>query len=514
MKNKRQSGEVVVEATIVVTLVMILITVMLYIGMILYQQTLVSVMANQTASNIAQIYSNNLKDPFTGYVEPNSVYQSVTYNNMKSDAYLDVVEQKANVFAQYRLKSSRILSTGISDVEVKIAKKPNELLKSQIIVTIRDSYDMPLVGFFGTDSLVEFAAQGRADCVDILEYINGVEAIGDPEDSNISYLPGADNCVVTFVPIRANASNSTSVTVMRGKSIISSNRYTHSIMPGTPIYGDFEFAGWKDDGGGSFTASTVVDDDIVVYGEWKCTVKLNAEGGTVNSAGTYTFKTKLNSRANIPDASRSGYNFKGWYTQKNGGGKRYISNDTFIDDNLTLYAHWERRMHTVTFDPNGGYLPSGVSNKVTVVYNNSVSMPTAKRQGYTFDGWRTERNGGTHYTNSTRITKNVTLYANWTKCVRHRLGDCGVTHAVNYKFSWHRTPYYGTTKVRCLVCPDCGTLIDGSGNTSTRTDLKQRCGSSDAIAYYVWCAEHKTRNGGRVADGHITSTSKGSYYIH
>ena len=128
MKNKKENGEVVVEASIVVTLVLIVITIMLYVGMILYQQTLVSVMANQTASNIAQVYGNNLKDPFTGYVDSDRVYQSITYSNMKTDAYMDVIEQKANVFAKYRLKSSRILATGNTSVEIDIVKKPNELL--------------------------------------------------------------------------------------------------------------------------------------------------------------------------------------------------------------------------------------------------------------------------------------------------------------------------------------------------------------------------------------------------
>ncbi len=340
MKNKKESGEVVVEASIVVTLVLIVVTIMLYIGMILYQQTLVSVMANQTASNIAQVYGNNLKDPFTGYVDADGVYQSITYSNLKTDAYMDVIEQKANVFARYRLKSSRILANGNSSVEVEIVKKPNELLKSQVLVTIHDSYDVPLVGMFGTDGLIKFSATGRADCVDILEYINGVEAIGDPEDSNVSFLPDSDNCTITFIPDRSNLATSTIVTVLKGKSILSSNRYTHCVMPENPALGDYEFAGWIDETGRSFTASTTVEKDIVVYGSWKCTITLDASGGTVNGKSVYSMKAIVGNRVKLPDASRSTYNFKGWYTEKNGKGTRYISNDTVITGNITLYAHW------------------------------------------------------------------------------------------------------------------------------------------------------------------------------
>lgn len=340
MKNKTERGEVVVEASIVVTLVMIVITAMLYVGMVLYQQTLVSVMANQTAANIAQVYGNNLKDPFTGYVDSDRVYQSITYSNMKTDAYMDVVEQKANVFAKYRLRSSRILATGNTSVEIDIVKKPNELLKSQIVVTIRDSYDVPLVGMFGTNGLVEFGSTGKADCVDVIEYINGVEAVGDPEHSNVSVLPDAKNCIVTFIPDQSNPAEFSTVTVWKGKSILSSNRYTHCVMPSNPTKENWEFAGWKDESGRNFTASTAVDDNMVVYGSWKCTVTLHAAGGKVKEQDSYSIKTAVGTRVSLPDASKENHTFGGWYTEQEGKGIRYLSNDTVISGDVTLYAHW------------------------------------------------------------------------------------------------------------------------------------------------------------------------------
>jgi len=339
MKSKRESGLVVVEAAIIVTLVMIILTIMLYVGMVLYQQTLVSVMANQTAANIAQVYSNNLKDPFTGYVDPDRIYQSITYSNMKTDAYMAVVEQKASVFAQYRLKSSRILTDGNTAVEVDVVKKPNELLKSQVVVTVRDHYDVPLVGFFGANGLMEFAASGRADCVDILDYINGVEAIGDPEDSSVSYLPDSKNCVITFIPDRDDPANIQVQTVLKGHSIVSSNRYTRSVMPQNPKKGNFEFAGWYTEDGRSFTASKQVNENITVYGKWLCTVTLeaNASGATVNGRSSYTMKVAYGNRAAFPYASRGGYNFGGWFDD---AGHAYVSNDTPVTKNVTLKARW------------------------------------------------------------------------------------------------------------------------------------------------------------------------------
>lgn len=340
MKNKKESGVVVVEAAIVVTLVMILITIMLFVGITLYQQTLVSVMANQTASNIAQVYSNNLKDPFTGYINPDKVYQSVTYGNMKTDAYIDVIEKKANVFSKYRLKSSRMLANSNTTVEVELVKKPNELLKSQVVVTIHDKVDVPLVGMFNTNGLIEFESTGRADCVDILEYINGVEAVGDPENSNIGSLPDVSTCTITFIPDRSNPSDCTVVPVLKGKSVMSSNKYTHSVMPKTPTKGTLDFDGWVTQENRNFTATTQIENNMIVYGSWKCDVVLNAEGGKVYSQDKYTLKVKEGYRANLPNPSRPGYNFAGWYTEKGGKGTRCLSNDTIFNEPITLYAHW------------------------------------------------------------------------------------------------------------------------------------------------------------------------------
>lgn len=340
MKNKRENGEVVVEASIVVTLVVIVISIMLYVGIIMYQQTLVSVMANQTAANIAQVYGNNLRDPFSGYVDSERIYQTVTYSNMKTDAYMDVIEQKANVFARYRLKAARMVASSDTSVQIEVVKKPNELLKSQIVVTVDDEYDIPLVGFFKTDSLVKFSAVGRADCVDYLEYVNGVAAVGKPEESNVEFLPDAKLCQVTFIADRNNPSGASTVSVMKGKSILTSNRYTHCTMPVEPTNGGKVFGGWVDQNNIPFTASTIVENNIIVYGTWLCNVTLDACGGTVSGTTVHTMTVKAGGRTNFPNALRQNYRFEGWFTERDGGGFRYLSNDTPVNGDVTLYAYW------------------------------------------------------------------------------------------------------------------------------------------------------------------------------
>ena len=335
--KKRESGQVVVEASIVVTLVFMVISTMLYIGMAMYQQTAISVIANRTATNIAQVYSNNLKDPFTGYYDPESAYQSVTYGNMKTDAYIDSLEQKGIAFAEYRLKKAQIISAIDRDVEVNVVQKPGEVLKAQIVVTIEDSYNVPLMRLFGVNGDISFSGTGRADCVDLLEYFNGIEAVADPENSPIPSLPDSDTCVITFVRDRKSSEFHEAVPVLRGKSIITSNRYSHSVMPKDPTLGDLRFLGWYTEEGRRFGATHTVERNMTVYGRWECRIDLDACGGTVEPsfvAAEYGQPTIL------PTPVRYSFAFEGWYTERDGAGERFVSGVAEITSDITLYAKW------------------------------------------------------------------------------------------------------------------------------------------------------------------------------
>ncbi len=67
--------------------------------------------------------------------------------------------------------------------------------------------------------------------------------------------------------------------------------------------------------------------------------------------------------------------------------------------------------YIVTFDPNGGSV-SEIS--MSTVNQQLLYMPVPERIGYDFDGWYTQKEGGTHVTVSSRIySGDETLYAHW-----------------------------------------------------------------------------------------------------
>lgn len=84
---------------------------------------------------------------------------------------------------------------------------------------------------------------------------------------------------------------------------------------------------------------------------------------------------------------------------------------------LRLYAKWTANTYTVTFDDNAPtVVVAGVPTPITVTYGESY--PTAalrdlRRSGYKFDGWFTEKDGGTKVS-TVNEAENHTLYAQWT----------------------------------------------------------------------------------------------------
>ena len=67
---------------------------------------------------------------------------------------------------------------------------------------------------------------------------------------------------------------------------------------------------------------------------------------------------------------------------------------------------------TVTFDDNGGTPSVG---SMTTINQKLSSLPSASQRGsYSFDGWYTEKSGGTKITKDTVFHADTTVYAHWT----------------------------------------------------------------------------------------------------
>ena len=130
-----------------------------------------------------------------------------------------------------------------------------------------------------------------------------------------------------------------------------------------------------------------------------------------DKAGTATVK-------DMPEPSREGYKFLGWFTGPTDGEKITEEDNVPVKSNMTLYAHWEEIVETfkVTYNANGG---SGtMSGHTEVLPDEEITL---KQNGFTapsgmeFSCWAVGSTGGEQKNPGDKITvaKDTTVYAIW-----------------------------------------------------------------------------------------------------
>lgn len=148
---------------------------------------------------------------------------------------------------------------------------------------------------------------------------------------------------------------------------------------------------------------------------------------------------------------------------------------------VTCNGSHENQTYTVTFDGNGG---RPTNSTMTTTGKKLASLPTATRSGsYSFNGWYTEKNGGTKITMATVFDKDTIVYAHWTYTGFTGSGGGVTTYPItvlNAKngtvAASHKTAPKGAT-ITLTVAPDKDfvmdglAVVDGAGAAIKLTDM-------------------------------------------
>lgn len=187
----------------------------------------------------------------------------------------------------------------------------------------------------------------------------------------------------------------------------------------------YDFTGWYTRENIAILPDNVVDitADTTLYAHWtakKYTVSFDSNQGEGS-----TEPTKANNLqavydtvyGNLPEVSRTGYTFTGWYTRAIGGSQVQSTDTVTMTGDLTLYARWTANVYQVTFHGKGGTFAGDVTDQVVGQnFDSTYQLPvTPTRTGYTFLGWYTGENSGDKVEGTDKMTtaKNHDLYAQW-----------------------------------------------------------------------------------------------------
>lgn len=191
------------------------------------------------------------------------------------------------------------------------------------------------------------------------------------------------------------------------------------VLPSAPEKDDYTFEGWFFDNGkwqSQLTANTYADkpltEDVNVYAYYKKTEQPEPEPPqeyTVTfdvGQGTPVAPITTSRIDEPPHTTREGYTFAGWY--KDGAFTDKVTFPYEVTAEQTLYAKWNKNTYTVHFDTDGG---TAVDDMIVSEIEQS---PVTTKDGYTFDGWYTDKAFKNEVAFPYEVTEPLTLYAKWT----------------------------------------------------------------------------------------------------
>lgn len=161
-------------------------------------------------------------------------------------------------------------------------------------------------------------------------------------------------------------------------------------------------------------------------------VVLDANGGKCSAS---SIKVKVGEKySSLPKATRSGYDFSGWYTKSSGGTKVTKNTKVTVSRKHKLYAHWKKAKEEEEETPTKPEpTPTPTEVKYTVTYTDGAGgkvfadqkytckegdatpafSGTPARDGYRFDGEWSPAIADTVTADVTYTAKWVNLYDEW-----------------------------------------------------------------------------------------------------
>ena len=182
---------------------------------------------------------------------------------------------------------------------------------------------------------------------------------------------------------------------------------TYTVVPAAALK-----SGWDERYSLNRVNGTLTVEDKV---EEQFTVTVTSGGNGTASASHV--KAVAGTEITLTATPKEGYHFKEW--QVISGGVTIKDNKFLMPSaNVEVKAIFEKDAppapteFIVTFDGNGGTPSVG---SMTTTDQKLTFLPSASRSGsYSFDGWYTEKSGGTKITTDTVFSANTTVYAHWT----------------------------------------------------------------------------------------------------
>lgn len=175
---RTEDGEVMLEALIVYAITVFLLFFLLAIFSVLFQSWNIQIIANETAARAAQTYKLAEADMVTGGVADPQDLLVPKYRYLLNNKELEnQVRRKIEDYASGRLVRTTYTKQ-ISEPQIEMTVEKDALARRHIEVRIAGNYAVPFgeaLGYFGFDTVAHYDTVARAECLDLIDYIDTVD---------------------------------------------------------------------------------------------------------------------------------------------------------------------------------------------------------------------------------------------------------------------------------------------------------------------------------------------------
>lgn len=207
----------------------------------------------------------------------------------------------------------------------------------------------------------------------------------------------------------------------------------------TPKREGYDFVGWYSDSEykEEFKAELMPEKDVTVYAKWAkkaemYTITFDTAGGN----DIPSISLEANAKIELPTPKREGYNFVGWYADKEY--KEKFKTEIMPKKDITVYAKWAENIerYKITFDTKS----EEAISPINLEYNAKYELPIPTKKDNAFLGWyikeaneekKIPQNG------KSQFKQDTVLYAKWkpiSECLKFSVvGDHYIVEEVKDK---------------------------------------------------------------------------------
>ena len=251
-----------------------------------------------------------------------------------------------------------------------------------------------------------------------------------PDGDGIDYAPGQETSLTGYLYLYAKWERAEATVTfdadggtMEGGDVIA--KIGDSITLPDCTKAGYEFVGWYDGDScvGQAGEEYTVSDDVTLKAHYEkketetviCTVTFDADGG---ETARKSISAEKGSTIILPACSKTGYEFLGWFLASDNNTCAGQAGEEFtVQGDITLKAHFRKKEAvkvTITFDADGGK----EVKPITAAKGETIRLPKTEKEGYSFLGWYTEKDGGILLGipgSEMKAVKDMTAYALWEK---------------------------------------------------------------------------------------------------